>query len=127
METFFDMVRSVFSFLEDEHGFEARAVTPRFVRFVLGDMYIVVVHGTPLPEVSLAIGAFSLGNQGHYSLDMLSRLIPPGIMGYDRMATTPEAVRAALVELAELFRIYGKRVMAGDVSVFEDLERQCGR
>jgi hypothetical protein len=123
-----EQVRSRFRFLEAEYGFALSENAPTLVSYLNDRMFVRFYHGRRSYELGLELGRVGRPDEEANPFRM-SDLI--GTVDADAgrryrsfSASNRENLKRGLDRVLEDLREYGRRALAGDHSVFDEMERR---
>jgi hypothetical protein len=122
---------SVFAFLITDHGLRCTHADQNLITYESQTLFVVVYHDPRSYEVGVDLGKLGDGSKRRrsFALVELMRLESqrkaedfclPAVVKSDQM-------RPALVNLAELLKTYGGRVLSGDLSVLTQVRNESAR
>ena len=113
---FAKIVRQRFAFLA-EYGFREYQATPTIVRYLKGDLKLIVYHD----QRSYEIGAEIQFRGDTFSLAQIIRVSDPDAWNQFRypQASTRKGVDIGVKQIAELIYLYGQRALEQDSKYFE--------
>jgi hypothetical protein len=122
---------AVFSFLTTDYDFRCIQADLHMLTYESEALFVLVYHDPLSYEVGVDLGKLGAGSKMKRSFPLveLMRLETPRRAEDLRYPAVvkPDQMRPALVNLAELLKAYGERVLGGDLSVLKQVRRERAR
>lgn len=121
---FLPTAKRAFQFLKD-YGFRIARETATLLAYRGPNGSINVFHGRSSYEIGVELRSGGIDDEKYYSVGTLIALTDSkeSVKYYHPSANTQETVERFVNEQAQILRIYGQRIFAGDTTIWAELER----